>query len=173
MLTQAEKEAFQSLHKFVKSENNIMFCGMYIVLVNGKLAENAAMNPFPHFFLYNQRNFLSIALLASTCWREHRDINAFFCLKTVVNQKSVNLEIIIAMYTTLRQSLKKMTCLFKILLTLFSCTTTGRCGRRPSPWTTGSTSSQRSSRKPRFLKCWCWHIMVILECSWRRWTCWN
>ena len=42
------------------------------------------------------------------CW--HRHINAFFDLKTVVNQKSINLGMISARHTTIRQNFKKVTC---------------------------------------------------------------
>ena len=45
--------------------------------------------------------------------RWHRHINAFFGLKTVVNQKSVNLGMISARHTSNRQSSKKVTCPFK------------------------------------------------------------
>merc|ERR1712105_555369 len=45
--------------------------------------------------------------------RWHRHINAFFGLKTVVDQKSVNLGMISARHTTNRQSFKKVTCPFK------------------------------------------------------------
>ena len=44
--------------------------------------------------------------------RWHRYINAFFGLKTVVNQKSVNLGMISARHTSNRQSFKKVTCPF-------------------------------------------------------------
>ena len=41
--------------------------------------------------------------------RWHRHLNAFFDLKTVVNQKRVNLGMISARHTTNRQSFKKVT----------------------------------------------------------------
>ena len=48
------------------------------------------------------------------CW--HRHINAFFGLKTVVNQKNVNLGMICTRHTTNRQSFKKVTCPFNLIL---------------------------------------------------------
>ena len=72
------------------------------------------------FFLVLQpKNIPSIAVWAQTGlrWQKrlrwHRHINAFFGLKTVVNQKSVNLGMISARHTTNRQSFKKVTCPFK------------------------------------------------------------
>ena len=67
-LTQAEKEASLFLNKHVKSENNSMFCGMYIVFVNGKLAENATMNLLSLLSITTKKN--SLALLASERLRE-------------------------------------------------------------------------------------------------------
>ena len=43
-----------------------MYCDMYIVLVNGKLADNTT-NLFLPFWCYNQKNIVSIAVIASAC----------------------------------------------------------------------------------------------------------
>ena len=47
--------------------------------------------------------------------RWHRHINAFFGLKTVVIQKSIDLGMISARHTINRQSFKKVTCPFKVI----------------------------------------------------------
>ena len=65
-----------------------MCCGIYTVLVNGKLAKNATMDPVLYFWYYNQKTITSIAVLAQTRLSWHRHINAFFGLKTGVNQKA-------------------------------------------------------------------------------------
>ena len=71
------------------------------------------MDPVLYFWYYNQKTITFIAVLAQTRLSWHRHINAFFGLKTVVNQKSVNLGMISARHTTNRQSFKKVTCPFK------------------------------------------------------------
>ena len=96
-----------------------MCCGIYIVQVNGKLAKKR---------YYGSSSFFGITpkkpSLLQLCQRRrvyagkknlrwHRHINAFFGLKTVVNQKSVNLGMISARHTTNSQSFKKVTCPFK------------------------------------------------------------
>ena len=38
--------------KHVKTENKGMCCGIYLVLINGKLAKNATKDPVLYFFWY-------------------------------------------------------------------------------------------------------------------------
>ena len=54
----SKKEASLFLIKYVKYENNGMSCGMVIVLVIGKLVENASVD---------LKTITSIALLALAC----------------------------------------------------------------------------------------------------------
>ena len=41
-----------------------MCCGIYLVLVNGKLAKNATIYPVLYFYYYNQKTITSKAVLA-------------------------------------------------------------------------------------------------------------
>ena len=60
----AEKELSLFLNKHVNSENINMFCGMHIILVIGKLAENATMNRFSLFGIRTNNTINPISLLA-------------------------------------------------------------------------------------------------------------
>ena len=64
-----------------------MFCGMYIVLVNGKLAENAAMNPFPHFFFIQPKK---LPLYSSTRINMLTRAQRYKCIFLPENGKSRN-----------------------------------------------------------------------------------
>ena len=90
-----------------------MCCGIYIELVNGKLAKNATMDPV--FLVLKPKNpyfygcaDVDMSAPAKKGLRWHRHI------KTDFNQKSENLGMISARHTTKKQSFKKVTCPFKI-----------------------------------------------------------
>ena len=79
------------------------------------------------FWYYNHKTITSIALMTkiSLHWKKrlrwHRHINAFFCLKTVVDQKSLHLGWMISTrFTTNWRSFKKVTCPSKSILKIFS-----------------------------------------------------
>ena len=80
-----------------------MCCGIYIALVNKKLAKNATMDPALFLVLQLKNHHLySCAGVDKKRLRWHRHINAFFGLKTDYNQKSVNLGKTGARHTTNR-----------------------------------------------------------------------
>ena len=97
-----------------------MCCGIYVHSMNGKLAKKKKRYYGScSFWYYNQKKH-HLDSCAKKRLRRHRHINAFFGLKMVVNQKSVNLGMISARHTTNRQSLKKVTCPFNLILTCAS-----------------------------------------------------
>ena len=95
-----KKRHLYFLKKHVKSGNNIIiYCGMYV--------QNANINPF--WYSTQKKHILySSPRVSMLTWQEtveHRDINAFFGLKTVVNKKkAVNLGMFSAMHTTFQHA---------------------------------------------------------------------
>ena len=91
----------------------------YVVLVNGKLPKTLLWIMFFILFLQPISHHLyscaDVGLFKASKKRQvwHRYINAYFGLKTVFNQKGINLGMISAMHTSNRQTLKKVTCPFK------------------------------------------------------------
>ena len=97
-----------------------MCCGLYIVIVNGKLAKNATMDPVLFFLcVLQQKKTSPLAVLSLAYLRKqkrirwHRISMHFSASKRILIDKSFNLRVISAMFTTKRQSYKKVTCPFK------------------------------------------------------------